>query len=257
MRCTPWLLSLSLLAPLATGCSSDPDPVVSNKDASVSGVDAGSLDAAVGMDAEPVDLGPCNQLTGGNCATEGDICYFDTQLEVGVCRIPMGAPLGANEEACALGTNDCSAGLHCLNIPDVGPICLQNCATNNDCANVTGAGMNGYFCQEFNFGLTPNPKFCLPRPATCDIFEQMCPMNGNCAVINNDLDLGCIPTGTVAPGGGCQNGPCAKGGQCFDLNMTGQKCYAVCDATHACPMGAGQCAMTNPPLPWGGLCVTQ
>ena len=249
MRCSPWLLSLVSLA--AVACSDDPVAPPTGQDAAVAQQDAagGQADAAAMGNPDAADLGPCVPLTGGNCPTD-QVCYYDTQLMRSQCRIPIGPPLGQNEEACSLGSNDCAAGLHCLN-PGNGAVCLKACDTNADCDGVMGSGTNGYFCQAFN--LMNAPKFCLPRPATCDVYAQMCPMNGNCTIINNDNDLGCVPTGTVAPGGGCDNGPCAKGGQCLNLGM-GPRCFSPCDMMHNCPIGQ-RCAMTNPPLPWGGICT--
>lgn len=253
------LLSLSLFA----ACSDDPvtqPPPGTNKDASVSNADAGSMGNAdassmgnpdgssmgnpdassMGNPDAMTNPGACNPITGAGCMGMGETCYYvqnpPPTANALVCRMPIGMTLSTNEQNCRLGQQDCAIGHHCVAFQGVNmdmPFCLKGCATDNDCAGVMGVGMNGYACAlDPGDGLA---KFCVPRAMGCNIDDpSTCPNDQTCEI--TATGPGCVPAGMVQKGAACMPGQCAHGLACLNFG-NGGRCEELCN-----PATAGSCS---------------
>jgi hypothetical protein len=182
----------------------------------------------------------CDPANPTSCAMT-ETCQL---VQTGPECVPAGtAARGAACGGSAMPQDNCGNGLACLNFGD-GAKCQEMCNPNSPMCRTMGEGCAGFTVP----GVQGTFGFCQPA---CDVFEQMCPNNGNCTA-TGPTSVGCVPSGTAAVGESCgQMQPCARGGHCL-LNQQGMgTCYAACDATHPCPMN--QTCQMQPPLP--GVCA--
>lgn len=165
--------------------------------------------------------------------------------------VPSGAV--ADGAACAraggrVGAEDCAQGLFCANYNNAtaaSRTCQRLCRSASDCR--AGEG-----CVSVTD--TPRTGVCLP-PCTLngtDCAAGTCrPVNTFQSATTTAFVNGCFPVGAAAAGASCAQSPdCGA-----NLACRGGVCRAVCDATHACPMGQSCMAYTGTNPAGSGTCM--
>lgn len=168
---------------------------------------------------------------------------------------PGCAPLAGNKAAGELctrpdgktGFDDCGPGLFCTfwGQAQTDPptrTCLPLCASDADC----GAGTRCALVARVAYAHSMNPPsggLCL---ATCDPYANDCAAGTQCTRFNLAADnrkalFTCHYPGKLGAGESCNPvalSQCAPGLDCIaGPNELGERCHALCDASHPCPEG--------------------
>ena len=222
-------LALALALVVAVACSS------SSSDA---GGDAGSSGSS-GFASESGTSG-MSGMSGGNgeSGTSGSSGSGDGAT---------GDSAVAGEVPCDPAKNDCKAGEVCTDIGRSAPVCRASCKNDAEC---TGSLKSG--CVILTPG-TPETGACIP---TCKAFGTDCAAGFTCSRVPEQAGgvtqtsplTYCKKTGDIALGGACANNPgsCGANADCIFFQDKGEgvdqsKCHTLCDPTHPCGAGKGDC----------------
>ena len=119
-------------------------------------------------------------LTGGECdgtAASGNTCTGQACLSL---KANKQGKKGICTESCDTGT--CTKGGQCVNVPDLGQLCLQTCTSNANC-------IDGFVCVDGGNGA----KFCLVEAGETPINDggggDRCAAAGCPVLTNNPSDV--------------------------------------------------------------------
>ena len=214
-------------------------------------------------------LDACSDLV--SCR-EGMVCLrlSGSPICVNLCGEAARVALGSGGAPCSLGA--CESGLRCLDIPQVGALCLKPCSEDSDC----GAGSCRLLGQQ-KVCLCQGDAQCAAGEACQTSFlralqsgacgraiqEQGCPPGESCQVLtpglsvcspppppppqNRQIGESCSPQSPCASGLVCVEGtkgsfcfercteglPCLHGGIC--IRRRGGFAQCICNADNQCP----------------------
>lgn len=169
--------------------------------------------AACDVDAQCGDGLRCLCQPGSGCGAAFLRGFCSTNCPTGFCGSGASCAIYPLETVSDAGTDASGAG-DASSGSLSGPLCLASCQTNADCST-------GFVCQSFPAGGTGASgwsRACLPLGAA------------------GDLGASCRNAVGALDDSRCSTGVCADVGQ---LGL----CTGACDATHACPAGAGCAAL--------------
>jgi len=176
------------------------------------------VEAVFGSGPEP---GDCDPVTNDGC-DPGQNCTFVSESAVG-CATAGGAGYG---EDCT--SDPCTRGA-CLTFDGVDFECAQFCSPmNNQCPD-------GRPCNQAVQG--SDYLFCGNLPSGCSLWDQDCPNNQGCYVVDQQGSTDCAPHNNVQAGGSCSFvNDCAPGHIC--VGNPGS-CAVLCntDGSVACTTG--------------------